>query len=257
MAKKKIKLNIAFDAPVTLTLSVICILLFVLNTFAFKGTLTEKLLASPTTVTGERGFIPTAPLSYFRLIFYVFGAVSFSTLITQLIFVLLLGPSMEERYGSVVIGIMIGVSTLFSGVLNACFCNRSLVGALPVVFMLIFLNSFISFSKKKVPLSFLAVFVLFIVREISEKNPNGIVGIIICIAGGLCGSLFAFLTSPKARAEKKGTKGTETGTRGTDLTENEKKAYLEELDSQSPRNKKNNRRNDDDDETTVIGTLKF
>ena len=247
MAKKKFKLNIAFDAPVTLIFSVVCISLFLLNTFAFKGSLTEKLLASPTTVTGERGFIPSSPLSYFRLIFYVFGATSFSTLITQLIFVLLLGPSMEERYGSLVIGIMIGVSALFSGVLNACFCNRSLIGTLPVLFMLIFLNSFMSFSKKKVPLSFLAVFILFIVREISEKNPNGFVGIIICIAGGLCGSLFAFLASPKVRAEKK-------KTRGTDLSE--KEAYLEELDSQSPRNKKNNRR-DNDDDTTVVGTLKF
>ena len=115
--------------------------------------------------------------------------------------------------------------------------------------MLIFLNSFMSFSKKKIPLSFLAVFVLFILREVFEKNPDGIVGIIICIAGGLCGSLFAFLTSPKARAQKK--------IKGTELSGDEKEAFLEELDSQSPRNKKNKRKNDDDDDTTVVGTLTF
>ena len=249
MAKKKFKLNVAFDAPVTLTFSIICIVLFVLNPYAFKGALTNKFLTSPTSMTGSHGFIPSAPISYFRLILYVFGATSFATLITQLLFILLLGPAMEERYGSIVIGVMIGVSTLFSGVLNACFCTQSLMGTLPVVFMLIFLNSFMSFSKKKIPLSFLAVFILFILREISESNPNGVAGIIVCIAGGLCGSLFAFLTSPKARAQKKEEKG-------TDLSQKEKEAYLEELDSQSPRNKKNNRR-DDDDDTTVVGTLKF
>lgn len=249
MAKKKFKLNIAFDAPVTLTFTLVCIILFILNTLAFKGDLTAKLFASPTVVTGEHGFLPGSLLSYFRLFFYVFGITNFSTLITQLLFVLLMGPAMEERYGSIVIGIMIGVSTLFSGVLNACFCNQSLIGTLPVVFMLIFLNSFMSFSKKKIPLSFLAVFVLFILREIFEKNPNGIVGIIICIAGGLCGSLFAFLTSPKARAQKK--------IKGTELSGDEKAAFLEELDSQSPRNKKNKRKNDDDDDTTVVGTLTF
>lgn len=39
------------------------------------------------------------------------------------------------------------------------------------------------------------------------------------------------------------------------MTQEERAAYLEELDSQSPRNRKN-KKNDDDD-TTVIGTLKF
>lgn len=253
MAKKKFKLNlnVAYDAPVTLTFSIICVVLFLLNTFAFKGTLTDKFLASATSVSGAHAFLVKSPVSYLRLIFYVFGAVSSSALITELLFILLLGPSMEERYGSIVIGIMIGVSALFSGVLNACFGESSLIGASPVIFMLIFLNSFMSFSKKKIPLSFVAVFVLFILREIFENNLNGIIGIVICIAGGLCGSLFAFLTSPKARSEKKKSKESST-TANVDKT-----AFLEELDSQSPRNKKNNRSTDDDDDTTVVGTLKF
>lgn len=240
MAKKKFKLGfkVAYDAPVTLTFAIVSILLFLVNAYLLKGKLTGLILAAPTAQGGELPFVVSNPLSYLRMFLYVFGASDPSMLITNLIFILLLGPAMEERYGSIVIGIMIAVSAIFAGVLNACFCQKMLQGAISVVFMIIFLNAFLSFSKKKLPLSFIAVFILFIVREILEKNPNGMIGIVAGLAGGLCGSLFAFLTSPKAKASKK------------------KEELIEELDSQSPRNQKKNKK-DDDDETTIVGTLNF
>ena len=259
MAKKKFNLNIkvAYDAPVTLTFVIVCAVIFLINLLLVKsgkGEGLQKLLASPTAQGGSLPFIVKSPVSYFRLLFYMFGAGdaaagSASVLFTNLILIMLLGPAMEERYGSVIIGIMIFVSALFSGVLNACFCDASLVGSVPVVSMMIFLNAFMSFSKKKFPLSFAAVMVLFVVLQIFSGA--GAVRIIICIAGGLCGSLFAFLTSPKMKAEKKASKN--GGNSGGLLSKAEKIAYAEELDRNSPRNKKSY----DDDETTVVGTLKF
>ena len=210
MSKKKFKINlkVSYDAPVTLSFVIICAVFFLLNTFLIKknpdGGVLGKLLASPTTQAGALPFIVKQPLSYLRLLLYIFGsgnaggagvAGAGSVLITNLILIMLLGPAMEERYGSVIIGIMIFVSALFSGVLNACFCADSLIGAVPVVCMMIFLNAFMSFSKKTFPLSFAAVVILFVFLEIFSGA--GAVKIIICIAGGLCGSLFAFLTSPK------------------------------------------------------------
>ena len=259
MAKKKFNLNIkvAYDAPVTLTFVIVCAVIFLINLLLAKSGKAEglqKLLASPTAQSGSLPFIVKSPVSYLRLLFYMFGAGdgaagSASVLFTNLILIMLLGPAMEERYGSVIIGIMIFVSALFSGVLNACFCDASLVGAVPVVSMMIFLNAFMSFSKKKFPLSFAAVMILFVVLQIFSGA--GAVRIIICIAGGLCGSLFAFLTSPKMKAEKKASKSGGNG--GGLLNKAEKIAYAEELDRNSPRNKKSN----DDDGTTVVGTLKF
>ena len=68
-------------------------------------------------------------------------------------------------------------------------------------------------------------------------------------------SLFAFLTSPKARAEKKSEKNSKPI---KSMTAEEKTAFLEELDSQSPRNNsKKSKKSDSDDDTTVIGTIKF
>lgn len=260
MAKKKFKFNlkVAYDAPVTLSFVIVCVVLFLLGNFVFKNGALGKVLASPTTLAGGMGFIVSQPLSYLRLFLYIFGAETGgaagggagAVLITNLILIMLLGPAMEERYGSVIIGIMIFVSALFSGVLNACFCAESLVGAVPVVCMMIFLNAFMSFSKKKIPLSFVAVIGLFFALELFCGL--GIVRIFICIAGGLCGSLFALLTSPKVKSSKKGNNG------GGLLNRAEKAAYLEELDKNSPRNKNNKKSSsDNDDESTVVGTLKF
>ena len=256
MAKKKFKidLKVEYDAPVTLTFVIICVIIFLLNMIlakSGKGAGFEKIFVSPTSQAGLLPFIPGAPVSYIRLLFYIFGAAAgeASLLFTNLILIMLLGPAMEERYGSVIIGIMIFVSALFAGVLNACFCDTSLVGAVPLVSMMIFLNAFMSFSKKKFPLSFAAVMVLFVLLQIFSGA--GAVQIIICIAGGLCGSLFAFLTSPKMKAEKKASK---SASGGGLLSRAEKVKYAEELDRNSPRNKKSY---DDDDETTVVGTLKF
>ena len=263
MARKKFNLNIkvAYDAPVTLTFVIVCAIIFLLNMLLTKSGKAEGLqgvLASPTAQTGSLPFIVKQPLSYLRLLFYIFGsevAGGASLLFTNLILIMLLGPAMEERYGSVIIGIMIFVSALFAGVLNACFSGASLVGAVPIVCMMIFLNAFMSFSKKKFPLSFAAVMVFFVLLQ--TFSGAWAVQIIICIAGGLCGSLFAFLTSPKMKAEKKASKsGGDSGRGGSGggfLSRAEKARYAEELDRNSPRNKKSY----DDDETTVVGTLKF
>ena len=220
MARKKISLKFSYDAPVTITFSLVCIIVFLLDKFVFKNYLGTNILCSPTAASGVLPFNFGEVLSYPRLILYVFSSTSVSLLLTNLIFIILLGPSMEERYGSVVIGIMIAVSSLFSGVLTACFCKESLTGSAPIVFMMIFLSAFMSFSKKKLPMSFIMIIGMFIAVEILNKGANGVVGVLINMAGGLCGSLFAFLTSPKARAENRYNK------------------KIEEVDSASPRFKK-------------------
>ncbi|MCR5284476.1 MAG: rhomboid family intramembrane serine protease [Treponema sp.] len=256
MAKKKFNFNLKFsyDAPVTLTFVLISAILFILSTYVIKSGAVSILLASPTSQTGNLPFIVKQPLSYLRLLLYIFGSSDINVLLSNLIMIVMLGPAMEERYGSVIIGLMIFVSALFSGVLNACFSADSLLGALPVICMMVFLNAFMAFSKKTVPLTFIFVIVLIAFMQIFSGT--GAVKFFICIAGGLCGSLFAFLTSPKVKAAKKNADAG-NGRSGGLLSKAEKLAYAEELDKQSPRNKKNRSSSYDDDETTVVGTLRF
>ena len=256
MAKKKFNLKFSYDAPVTLSFVIISALLFLLSNYIIKNGALAGILASPTSQAGSLPFIVKAPLSYLRLFLYVFGSDEVTNYITDILIILMLGPAMEERYGSVIIGIMLFVSALFSGVLNASFCAESLIGPVPLVCMMTFLTAFMSFSNKTVPITFIATIIAF--GYLAINSGMGALRFIICIAGGLCGSLFAFLTSPKVKAAKK--KDDDNGfaapkRKGGLLSRAEKISYAEEIDSQSPRNKKTS--SSVDDETTVVGTLKF
>lgn len=250
MAKRKINLKLSYDAPVTLTFSLVCIVLFLVDNFLLKNFLGQHIFCSPTAAKGPYPFSFSEFISYPRLILYVFGSKSFVLLFTNLIYILLLGPSVEEQYGSVVIGIMIAVSALFSGVLNASFCSATLQGTAPIVFTMIFLNAFMTFSRRKIPVSFIVVMILYILIGCLDKEANGFIGTIVNMAGGLCGSLFAFLASPKARADSKYNKAiqevspvkTKTRTRTRSKVVSKKK---------KPAAKSSN------DDETVVGTLKF
>jgi len=260
--KKKIKksplaIKISYDAPITLTFVLVSLFLALLNGLVLKNRLDYILLSSPTRIGGELPFDAQNISSYIKLVLYIFGSNSWGSLFSSLVFILLLGPTIEEQYGSIIIGIMILISALFAGVLNACFCTQCLRGPIAIIFMLIFLNAFISFSKKKLPLSFVLAFVLFILFIIFDQkgldNPRTpldlLVTIIVTVAGGLCGGLFAFLASPKSRATRKTTK----------VASKEKDVDIETLeeydDRNSPRFKKKN--TTAEDESTVVGTIKF
>lgn len=258
--KSKSKISILYDAPVTVTFALIVIFVFLVDGAIFKGELSSKYLLAPTAVNGENPFSFKAPLSYVQMLFHVVASVEQTTLLSNVIIILLLGPFLEEKYGSVIIGLMMVLSALLSGVLNASFCLAGTSGADSIVFMFVLLNSYLSVSKKKIPLSAVIVLILFISGEFFAKNPNGFIGILVNIAGGLCGSLLAFLTSPKARAAKKTEKN--SGGNGSNFANDEKYTdfNLEALDEDSPRfkfgkKKKKSSKKSSDDDTTVIGTI--
>ena len=245
-SKSKSKYKFSYDAPVSLTFVLVAVVLFLLDLLLMKGKLNAEYLLSPTAGGGNLPFDFKNILSYLRLLLYVFGGTEPFVLLSNLIFIILLGPEMETRYGSVVIGIMIFVTVAVSGVLNACFCNFSNSGASPVVFMLIILDILMHLTKKTISASAVIVICLFTASQFFTGNKNGLVGVLITLAGGLCGSLFAFMASPKARAAKKQQKVDER---------------IAEIDAQSPRFKnkagKNSGRRDVDDDATVVGTLEF
>lgn len=202
-SKSKAKYKFSYDAPVSLTFVLVAVVLFLLDLLLVKGKLNAEYLLSPTAGGGNLPFDFKNILSYLRLLLYVFGGTEPFVLLSNLIFIVLLGPEMEGRYGSLVIGIMIFVSTIVSGVLSACFCNFPAFGASPLVFMLIILDILMHLTKKTISASAVFVICLFTASQFFTGSKNGIVGVLITLAGGLCGSLFAFMASPKTRTTKK------------------------------------------------------
>jgi membrane associated rhomboid family serine protease len=85
------------------------------------------------------------------------------------------------------------VTAITTGILNILVVKTGLYGASGIVFMLILLSSFTNIRKGEMPITFILIIALYIVREfINALNPDTI-SQLAHIAGGICGGLFGFL----------------------------------------------------------------
>ena len=109
--------------------------------------------------------------------------------------ILVVGPLLEEKYGSSNMLFVILATALVTGIVNFIFFpHTQLLGASGVVFALILLASFTSFKEGKVPVTFLLVAILYI----GEQVYDGIfiqdnVSNLTHILGGAVGSGLGFV----------------------------------------------------------------
>ena len=136
------------------------------------------------------------PMTYIRFITHVFGHSGWGHFIENASYLLLLGPMLEEKYGSDRIIIVIAITALATGLINYIFFgNVALCGASGVVFAFIVLASFTGFKAGEIPLTFILVVIIFIGQQVYEgiaiqdniSNMAHIVGGIIgaCVGYGL------------------------------------------------------------------------
>ena len=120
-------------------------------------------------------------------------------LIGNFAFILLLGPILEEKYSSTSLFGMMLATAFITGLLNALFSPAYLLGASGIVFMMILLASFTNIRDGDIPLTFILVVALYIIREVITSFQTDSIAQFAHIAGGACGSLFGFIR-PKKRS---------------------------------------------------------
>lgn len=120
--------------------------------------------------------------------------------IGNVMYILILGPMLEEKYGSRVLIKVIVITAFVTGVTHVLLWdNCSLCGASGVVFVCILLSSITAFKEKEIPLSFILVAILFVGKEIySGVFVSDNISNITHIIGGVIGSLFGFVFNKKA-----------------------------------------------------------
>ncbi|MGV8152610.1 MAG: rhomboid family intramembrane serine protease [Candidatus Nanoarchaeia archaeon] len=140
----------------------------------------------------------TNPLDYVRLFTHCLGHENLSHLFSNLTFILLLGPVLEEKYGSIDLLIMIIFTALITGLINVIFFSNGLYGASGIVFMFIILVSFVGKKDNSIPLEFILVAGIFLGQEITAAIGKDNISQIAHIIGGLSGGFFGyFLTKAK------------------------------------------------------------
>ncbi|HIS52575.1 MAG TPA: rhomboid family intramembrane serine protease [Candidatus Onthomonas avicola] len=134
----------------------------------------------------------TDPLTYLRFFTHVLGHSGYSHYIGNMTLLLVIGPPMEERYGSrTLLELMVATAFLSGLVQFLCFPGTALLGASGIVFMLIILSSLAGAEKGRIPLTLILVYVIYIGGEIADgvlQADN--VSQLTHIIGGTCGAVF-------------------------------------------------------------------
>ncbi|MGM9522771.1 MAG: rhomboid family intramembrane serine protease [Oscillospiraceae bacterium] len=136
-----------------------------------------------------------SPLTYLRFFTHVLGHSSYQHYINNILLMLVIGPAMEEKYGSKPLLIAIAVTAFISGLIQFIFFpGTALLGASGIVFMLIILSSFGGLKKGTIPLTLILVSVFYIGGEIVDSvTANDNVSHMAHIIGGTCGGVFGFI----------------------------------------------------------------
>ena len=143
------------------------------------------------------------PLFYLRLFTHVLGHANFEHFFNNFLIILLIGPMLEEKYGSKILLRLMLLTTLCTGVLHIIFFDTALLGASGIVFFLILLASYANFEKGRIPITLLLVISIFLGREIMGAfiyNDN--IARMTHIFGGVIGALSGYYYNSIMRKRK-------------------------------------------------------
>lgn len=186
--KKKYK--ISYNSPIILSFVFMC---FVAVTVGYITNNRSIVMLFST------GGVLTSPLTYIKLFTHVLGHWDFEHFIGNSTYLLLIGPILEEKYGSSMMIKVFATTALVTGVVHNIFWgNYALCGASGIVFACIVLASFTSFKEGEIPLSFILVGILFIGKEVYmglaiEDNISNITHVL----GGVVGGIYGYMHNKK------------------------------------------------------------
>ena len=184
--KKPHKFRIRYNAPVTLTFALVSLATLALG-YVTNGWTTENLFS-----------VYRSKFSFFwiiRLFGHTLGHANMSHFFSNMTLFLLLGPVLEEKYGSKNLLEMIGISAVIASIFQMIFfSNTMLLGASGIVFMMIILTSAVNMKEGGIPLSMILVILIYLGSEIWDAfTVKDSISHLTHILGGICGAVFGFL----------------------------------------------------------------
>ena len=181
-----------YNAPVILTYTIL----------AFAATMFVTLqpnIAAPLLA------VYRSPVDLFfimRLFTHVLAHINIEHYAGNFMLLLLIGPMLEEKYGSRTILIMIVITAFVTGIINVILFETALMGASGVVFSFIIISSLVNLREGSIPLTFVLVVVLYIGREVhaafavTQTNISHLTHIIGGVCGAVIGLFLAHTRSP-------------------------------------------------------------
>jgi membrane associated rhomboid family serine protease len=194
-------MKLRYNAPVVLTFSLLCaaeLLAMTLTGGPDHSPLMTMFSISPI------DFSFGSLTSWLRLFTHTIGHLNWEHLIGNLSFILLIGPILEEKYGSLPVLLVMLVTALATGIIDILIVRSALLGASGIVFALILLSSFTNIRSGEIPITFILIVILFLVKELwytiaPQQSAGPGVANFAHVLGGVVGAAFGFVF---AKAEK-------------------------------------------------------
>jgi rhomboid protease GluP len=185
-------MKIRYNAPVTLSFAILSALILFLDQIFALG-LIPQLFSVP----GKGAFEFDSAINWARLFLHPAGHISWEHLLGNFAIILLIGPILEEKYGSFSIFFMLLLTAFITGILNVLLLPNGLLGASGAAFMMILLASFTNIRNGELPLTFILILIFYLANELITSFQENQISEFAHIIGGACGSLFGFLRPRK------------------------------------------------------------
>ena len=181
------KVSLSFNSPVILTFTILCFIVLALD-FVTAGRTTVSFFS-----VYRSSF--ASPFTYLRMFTHVLGHANWNHLFGNITMLLVVGPLLEEKYGSWNMLFVILATALVTGLVNFFFFpGVRLLGASGVVFACILLSSFTCTEERKIPITFILVALIYIGQQIySAIFVNDNISNLAHLLGGAVGSVLGYI----------------------------------------------------------------
>lgn len=179
--------KLQYNSPVVLTFALISLGSLILG-MATKEATTRLLF-----MTYRSSFLN--PLTYLRAFGHVAGHAGWEHFAGNMTYILMIGPLLEEKYGSRNMIEMMCITAVVTAIINAIFFpHAALLGASGIVYMMIILASQAGLKEGRIPLTMILACVVYVGGEIG----NGLfahdnISHMAHVIGGVCGGAFGYI----------------------------------------------------------------
>ncbi len=193
MKLKRPMIQMQYNSPVVLTFALISLIVLLLGKLTNDASTSLFFCVYRSSLTDF--------LTYLRLFGHVLGHASWTHFSSNMVLFLVLGPMLEEKYGSRALLSMMAITAVVSGVAHlVLFPGTALLGASGIVFMMIVLSSAAGMENGKIPITLILVIVIYLGSEVMQSldNSDGIAHI-THVVGGVCGAAFGVLMNRRRK----------------------------------------------------------
>ena len=178
-----------YNSVVILTYFFLCLIIMIIDKI-FKGKFVEKFFF----LFKKDSWLN--PITYFKMFSHSLGHADWNHLYNNFVKILLIGPMIEEKYGSINLLIMVLITSLLIGLIYKIFNLGRVKGASGVLYMLIILSSFVNMEGGKIPITLALIIIFFVADDIIKfiKREDDNISHIGHLIGAICGVVFGILS---------------------------------------------------------------